>query len=284
MIKQPSEQLRKLVERINLLPPESQTGELQVWSGGTRLKIRSEDATYWPEYDRFRSKYINPTHKWTQAARRSLYESLMELPDKFKDFIWGDVAPIVDLSVKVYEPNIDIDKLWIGTKCAVERYEDFRQLRVHIHNLARFITHLPSWQQQFDDSRRKRPTKLQSFANSKTHYPHPDLESYPIPFVGSIRFELDNRGIVHFKLDEFSEALMSKDAKGRMIDIRLIRECKLCRSIFWAKRVDNFVCSLKCRQLLKARIRSEEIKADPGTYKENRINNEGLRKKRKGVS
>jgi hypothetical protein len=280
MIKHPPIQLAKLIKRINLLPPETHLSELYIQSQGVRLKIRSEDAAFWGEADQFRSRFEQSTYKWTQAARRALYVSLVDLTDEFRDYIWGNVAPKIDLRHKFSERGIDTSTLWGGTRRAVERYENFRHVRNQIHGLARFVSQLPSWEQQFENSRRKAPTKLQSFASClKSPTESFVSDSYPIPLLGLIRYEIDNNGSVLLKPDDFTEAMISKDTEGHSVDVRRIRECAKCRRIFWAGRVDNFVCSSKCRLRLKAEIRSGEITNDRGSYWVNRIKNEGKRKK-----
>jgi hypothetical protein len=260
MIKDAPPLLAALIERLNYLPPDAPLPELQVWSQGGGLKIRSEEAADWPEVDRFRSRFTNPAHRWTQAARRALYEALEGTPKRFRDYIWGDAAPKrnVNLRVKASDPAVDISTLWAGTRRAVERYEDFRRLREQMTGLTRYVRGLPSWQEQFKNSKRRKPTKIQEYI--KELYPPlcPPADSYPIPFLGSLRFEVDNNGVMSAKTDEFSEAITGKDNKGRPVDVRLIRECPNCQRIFWAGRIENFVCSPNCGLLLKARLMNRE--------------------------
>lgn len=257
MIKTPPPLLDELInKRLNYLPPDAPLPELQVWSQGGSLKIRSEEAADWPEAGRFRSRFTNPAQKWTQAARRSLYETLEGTPKRFQDYIWGDAAPKrnVNLRVKASDPGVDITTLWAGTRRAVERYEDFRRLREQMIGLTRYVRSLPSWQEQFKYSKRQKPTELQEYV--KKLYPPlcPPADSYPIPFLGSLRFEVDSNGVMSARTDEFSEAITGRDGKGRPVDVRFIRECLNCQRIFWAGRIENFVCSLNCRLLLKARL------------------------------
>ncbi|MDT7543622.1 MAG: hypothetical protein QOE33_3526 [Acidobacteriota bacterium] len=284
MIKVAPPLLAELIERLKYLPPDAPLPELRVWSrsaksevealpdedanhlGGIqplivisrsagRLRIRSEEAADWPEADLFRSRFTNPAHRWTQAARRVLYETLEGTPKKFRDYIWGDAAPKrkVNLRVQASDPGVDISTLWAATRRTVERYEDFRRLRGQMIGLARYVRGIPSWREQFKHSKRRGPTKLQRYVEELYPPQCPPADSYPIPLLGSLRFEVDNNGVMAAKSDEFSEAVTGRDAKGRPVDVRLIRECPNCQRIFWAGRFDNFVCSENCGLLLKAR-------------------------------
>ncbi|MDQ3816068.1 MAG: hypothetical protein M3362_00060 [Acidobacteriota bacterium] len=173
--------------------------------------------------------------EWTRRARFDLYECLKVAPDNFLQFIYGDLSFQTYSSFEPYSPA-----LFKKTTEAIKRYEDFAQLRTKLLRLIRFVKSL----------------ELQRRSNS----PHVNV---PLPLLFSPI--LDEHGFIQVGGDILIEAL--RDVKAN-----LIRECAVCKRIFWAKRKDQQCCEPKTcgnvRRVHKSRRLAKERAAE---YKANRI-------------
>ncbi len=67
---------------------------------------------------------------------------------------------------------------------------------------------------------------------------------FPLRSSGTIR--VDKEGIVRISNDRFAEAVEG-------IDATLVRECEICKRIFWAGRRDKSACSTSCAHALRNR-------------------------------
>ena len=75
---------------------------------------------------------------------------------------------------------------------------------------------------------------------------------YTIPT--SLTLETDESGCIHYSSSPLLEALNGVEA-GR------IRECQICRKIFWAGRIDKLCCSKGCGKALRNRRWRNKYKA-----------------------
>ena len=67
------------------------------------------------------------------------------------------------------------------------------------------------------------------------------------PFSGKTAYVFDPDGKLRVELDEISRALEGVDATR-------IRECEVCRRIFWAGRIDMVCCSHRCGNVRTNRL------------------------------
>lgn len=241
--------LKKLIDRYNLLPSKIDLAP---------LRVSSENANNWFDSGNQYSKWQKPYEKWTESAHNSLSENLKGLNERFTNYIWGDARLNKDIFFESYEPDFDIKNLWHSTLQAVIRYEDFLQLRDQFKLLVDFVFKHPSWLLQFTKSSNTIETKKLRFVLEKFEKSKMPEEDFPPPLLGSVRFKVDENGTINSELDEFSKAINE-------VDIRRVRECLnvKCLRIFWAGRIDKFCCSSECNNVLNTRlIRSENLSSE----------------------
>ena len=87
----------------------------------------------------------------------------------------------------------------------------------------------------------------------------------PIPFIqydpgAFLNLRVNEKGLIEVDLGEIASALASAEADR-------IRECGLCRRIFWAGRSDQKCCIPKCSKVLRTRRWRENY---PDKYKQRR--------------
>jgi len=63
---------------------------------------------------------------------------------------------------------------------------------------------------------------------------------------GSTIIEINEQGLIEIQKDSFTEAVEGVEAAR-------IRECEACSRIFWAGRIDQRGCSLRCNDILRKR-------------------------------
>ncbi len=80
------------------------------------------------------------------------------------------------------------------------------------------------------------------------------------------RIKFDEHGCVHVSKDSFTKAMEEKCVEGRRI-----RDCEVCKRIFWAGRLDKRCCSDRCGNNLRTRIWRENYQTK---YKIRRIDKE----------
>ena len=251
------ESLGNLIKRINLVP---------LWIELPSLSVTSVDAHNWKDANFRWSPHSKIYDKWTDAARWSLHQVVEDLDNEtkitdtriekwnageknikesvedFQIYIWGDALPKVNPFFESCVPEINIAELWEPTKKAVERYENFEQLRQQFHWIIYFVQRHSSWQQQFEKSKRKKLTKQHQFAVENLSQDKVIDRNFTLPFFGSIEYKIGENGTIIIEKDEFSRALEEE------VDVRRIRQCQYCNRVFWAGRIDSFCCPKTCNQ------------------------------------
>lgn len=262
--KPPPKLLGDLIERVQKLTPNVDLSP---------LSEKSVDAHNWL-YSGGRSvRYTKPSEKWTENARLTLYNNLKDLPREFQEYIWDNAIPERHPLSEFSDSDFDISGHLNSTRQAVERYEDFLRLREQFHYVALFAFRHPSWEQQFEKSKRENPSKQMRYMLRLHRERKSPFGNRQLPFFGSTRFEMDENATVEAKPDEFGEAFKPKVIKKKVekVDARRIRECAACGQIIWAGRTDQFCC-LKggCRGAFNSRLNRAENK----TEKERRADND----------
>jgi hypothetical protein len=181
------------------------------------------------------AKFDGDEAEWTKTASLDLYDCLKEAPKGFRRYIYD--APDIQARpfFETYSPA-----LFDNTINAIKRYEDFAHLRTNLLRLIRFV-------KSFNLQRRADSLRVNA----------------PLPLLFSP--VLDERGFIRVGGDALMEAL--RDVKAN-----LVRECEVCKRIFWAKRKDQPCCDPRTcgnvRRVRKARLLAKEKAAE---YKANKI-------------
>ncbi|HKQ08333.1 MAG TPA: hypothetical protein VJ464_24645 [Blastocatellia bacterium] len=71
-------------------------------------------------------------------------------------------------------------------------------------------------------------------------------KSWHLPIDGGATCYIDREGLIQVELDLFSQALQG-------VEISRIKECLICRRLFWAGRIDKKCCSDRCTNIYNTR-------------------------------
>ncbi len=250
--REPPRKLGELIKLLNYLEPDDHLSP---------LRVRSEDAHNWKDHDKRWSKYKKPFEKWTDVARDSLDENLEGLPTPFQNYIWGDAAQ----TEEHFEPDFDIGSVWGETRNAVERYENFCQLRQQFDLITDFVTRHPAMLKMLNNLKSETAVVKKIKRQIKDRLFPDYIEKLPLPFFGAVRFEIDAGGIMESKPTELVELNLFD---VRKIDALRIRKCQICERIFWAKRDESFACNEECgnklRESVKEKIPSTQEEKNAG--------------------
>jgi hypothetical protein len=237
-VRKPPPKLELLIELVNLLPPEN-TSELEALSPET-LKAQAEAIVNDPSYKvSKRWLLINAGLKNKGYSpiiwelTKLLVEHLENISPELRDYVYRG---------RLTEYNV-LATTTIPNESAIIRYEDL-------------------WYSA------QRLRKIVSLNNAKTRGSFLVSMLYPAPVPIPIWDRIDEFGYIRVFRDSFTDAVGETD-----VEAARIRECKACKRIFWAGRLDAQQCgSAKCKSILSTRL-----------WRENKqlYNKERRRKKRK---
>ena len=115
------------------------------------------------------------------------------------------------------------------------RYADYLRLRRQFAVVIELNNEVAELEKQCLEGQKRERGKLVSHATLKSK-----LTSSQLQLMNTVKIDLQKDGSVRYIDDLFVEAT-------RGVDISLIRSCKLCRSVFWAGRIDQSCCSPVCK-------------------------------------
>jgi hypothetical protein len=150
----------------------------------------------------------------------------------------GDKARVVDKLIeklagapqsftkadKYYELRIDFEPIDIGDYIA-SRYMEFRRLRMTVREMARLASY------SMVDRARFQVEQFFSPVEERSLYAELDI---------------DDRGEIIVRQDGWLEALIGVQADR-------LRECEICRRIFWAEDTRSRACPTRCNNALRQR-------------------------------
>jgi hypothetical protein len=216
--------LAELIELVNTIPPESDLLPLNV-----KTVITSQD-----------DLWIGRDDEWLTQANLALEACLVGLPETFRRYVFPQPLARFDMpsddggmhtffrppQSPYYEIGACDPNPIAVTFEAIDRYRAVDRWHGDLHRLARKGSSLIS----------------------ASFNPNTDLLSlsFLIPIRGSTVIAVDERGIIHANRDFFSEAIEG-------VELIRIRECEACKRIFWAGRIDQRGCSLRCNDILRKR-------------------------------
>lgn len=186
--------------------------------------------------------------EWVRLAHRNLDENLRGLPEELRQHIWQDATP--ESSPRSATASNADPNSWFKTTQAVSRYERYVELTVRLRGLARLVELI-----------------------FLTEPPLPGGDFTPL-FSGSTKAEVGDDGMMHISLDELSQAING-------IDVRRIRECPICKRIFWAGRIDQKACTKEHANVYRVRVSREKYRKDPARYQLRKIKEAERRERRK---
>jgi hypothetical protein len=265
--REPPEKLGKLIKLVNLLPADIMLSSLD--------RVRSDNAHNYTDYDHLSrlNKNKKPFEIWTFDARWELAKKLKGLPKKYKkkfrQYIYGDTLPEAHPLLELAITEKSMSEIWDSTRRAVERYEDFCQLREQLDLIAEFAMRHPSMLRELDNLKGENATvkKIKKQVQDKVFSDYKDqikddgflnenkIKNLLLPLSGIVKFEIDSRGIIKSKASQLVEATLFSE---REIDILRIRKCQICDKIFWAKRNDSFACDAECGNKLRELVKEKK--------------------------
>ncbi len=112
---------------------------------------------------------------------------------------------------------------------AVGRYDEFRETR---KNLRELIHTYQNTKRRKEESRKEGILFLNLFST--------------LSISSTLRFNVDEEGKIRISGDLLGEALEG-------VEVERLRECEVCRRIFWAGRLDQHTDATPCRNILRKR-------------------------------
>lgn len=168
-----------------------------------------------------------------QAADADANAQSFERLKQFWEYIWNGAPPL-----QIELPEIPEDRKNISEEIeeklarafgivyeAAKQYEQFNDVRIKLRRLAKFA------------KKRNEGEKTTPFVI--------------LPLAESINFRLDENGFVGIEANAVAEAM--RELEAAKLKLERIRECKICRRLFFAGRVDKQSCSLPCANVLNVR-------------------------------
>jgi hypothetical protein len=211
----------------------------------TERKLLPLEVSSWDEVDEEHQE------DWVSSARRSLQEKLKGHTEELQQHIWQGPTPEFGSED---DPDIDAGHLYALTRGSVARYEHLLDLRMRFQKLVAMV---------------ELAAPLEYENSIRMDIPLPRSTLRPRA-ASTIRIEFNDDGTPIFEPDEFSKALEG-------VDVRRIRECKICKRVFWAGRSDKMCCSKQHNTAYNVRLTRERRRANPDIYNQQRRQNEEVR-------
>ncbi len=206
----------------------------------------------------------------TSIASRKNFKSC---PEKLESLIY--ILNLIPPQEDLRELNIGSRKLFLENRLHLEALQELKnnienyslELQNFIygrevdfqnpkHFYMSFLPDLDSWEtydalkryESFIENRHLLKGMIRNFSSSLNKAGR----QMPYLLKPQTRIEIDEEGKIHFRFDEFTEALQG-------IEISRIRICENCSRIFWQGRTTQKGCNLKCAKNIRVK-KSRDLK------------------------